>query len=225
MGSREKRERREARTRYSSAMARVAITRAKAPRMTSRTQMNRATVKVAGGVIAAAAARNVVCRAASTDVLDKVRGIISEQLGADLDKVSPQEYLELAEKHMQLHFPNAKLLPGVEKLILHLKANNIPIAISTGSSNESFDLKTKNLKTFFDMFDPVVKCGSDPEVKNGKPAPDAFEVARLRFSPQPKASSCLAFEDAPNGVESALKAGMQVIMIPDPSTPLANVKQ
>merc|ERR1711990_72473 len=86
-GSREKRERREARTRYSSAMARVAITRAKAPRMTSRTQMNRATVKVAGGVIAAAAARNVVCRAASTDVLDKVRGIISEQLGADLDKV------------------------------------------------------------------------------------------------------------------------------------------
>ena len=103
-----------------------------------------------------------------------------------IDKVSAQEYLALAEKHMQLHFPNAKLLPGVEKLILHLKANNIPIAISTGSSNDSFDLKTKNLKTFFNMFDPVVKCGSDPEVKNGKPAPDAFEVARLRFSPQPK---------------------------------------
>lgn len=142
-----------------------------------------------------------------------------------IEKVSPEEYLELAEKHMQLHFPNAKLLPGVEKLILHLKANNIPIAISTGSSNDSFDLKTKNLKNFFNMFDHVVKCGSDPEVKNGKPAPDAFEVARLRFSPQPKASSCLAFEDAPNGVESALKAGMQVIMIPDPSTPLSNIQQ
>ena len=92
----------------------------------------------------------------------------------------------------------------------------MPIGISTGSSNEAFDQKATNLGDFFDKFEFILKCGSDPSVKAGKPAPDAYEVARGRFSGgEVPAAKCLAFEDAPNGVESARAAGMQCVMVPD----------
>ena len=100
-------------------------------------------------------------------------------------QTDPQSYIDEVSKEYPKLFPNAKLLPGVEKLIDHLIAHNIPIGISTGSSNEAFDIKSTNLKPFFAKFGFILKCGSDPEVKNGKPAPDAFEVARTRFTPMP----------------------------------------
>ena len=102
------------------------------------------------------------------------------------DILTPEKYNEEVKKEYEIVFPTARLLPGVEKLINHLKNKNIPIGISTGSSNEAFDMKTKNLSDFFSQFDFIVKCGSDPDVKLGKPAADAFEVARTRFSPAPE---------------------------------------
>ena len=105
------------------------------------------------------------------------------------DKVTPEAYIaEVSQEYPKL-FPGAIVLPGVEKLIAHLKKHNIPIGISTGSSNEAFDLKSTNHKSFFDQFDFILKCGSDPEVKNGKPAADAFDVARHRFHPVPKGAN------------------------------------
>ena len=70
-------------------------------------------------------------------------------------------------------------------------------------------MKTKNHKDLFSNFDFILTCGSDPEVKIGKPAPDAFLVAKSRFKKVPDAKKCLVFEDAPNGVEAATAAGMQ----------------
>ena len=83
----------------------------------------------------------------------------------------------------------------------HLHAHQIPIAISTGSTTQSMTLKRAGHEELFDMFQFIVCCSSDPEVKNGKPHPDAFDVARKRFEPVPEASSCLAFEDSLNGVK------------------------
>ena len=103
-----------------------------------------------------------------------------------IDQLSSEEYQKEVDQIYAQVFPSAKLLPGVEKLVDHLKSHRIPFGISTGSSREAFELKSKNLKPFFEKFDFILLCGSDPEVKHGKPAPDAFEIARLRFKNPPE---------------------------------------
>ena len=60
----------------------------------------------------------------------------------------------------------------------------------------------------------VFVCGDDKDVERGKPAPDIYLCAARRLGVSP--ASCVAFEDAPSGIESAVAAGMRaVIAIPD----------
>jgi pseudouridine 5'-phosphatase len=47
-------------------------------------------------------------------------------------------------------------------------------------------IKTKNHRAVFDLFHHIV-CGStDPEVKEGKPAPYIFLIAAQRYDDTPK---------------------------------------
>lgn len=89
------------------------------------------------------------------------------------------------------------------------------MAVATSSMKDSFDLKTEIHQDLFSLFGHIVTGGTDPEVKQGKPAPDIFLVAASRFPQKPPAQDCLVFEDAPNGVQAAVSAGMQVVMVPD----------
>ncbi|XP_011630598.1 pseudouridine-5'-phosphatase-like [Pogonomyrmex barbatus] len=116
-------------------------------------------------------------------------------------------------------FPGCNLMPGAEKLLQHLKKNNVPIALATSSSQDSSELKTQKWKHIFDLFNHKVYGGSDPEVTKGKPSPDIFLIAAKRFPDNPNPSKCLIFEDSPNGVQAAINAKMQVVMVPDPQLP------
>lgn len=110
---------------------------------------------------------------------------------------------------------NCDLLPGAERLIRHLHEKNIPIAIATSSGKDSVVVKTKNHQNLFSLFHHMVMASSDPEVKEGKPAPDIFLVAAKRFAIEIDPKDCLVIEDAPNGVKAARAAGMQCVMVPD----------
>ncbi|RKP06564.1 HAD-like domain-containing protein [Thamnocephalis sphaerospora] len=128
--------------------------------------------------------------------------------------LSVEDYLT-ERNQMQLdRFPDCEPLPGVVRLIQHLKRCGVPIAVATGSYRAAYELKTQRHQALFSLFDVVV-LSDDPAIKQGKPAPDLFEEARKRLG-APDPAHCLVFEDAINGVQAAHNAGMPVIWIPDP---------
>ncbi|KAK9504597.1 hypothetical protein O3M35_010899 [Rhynocoris fuscipes] len=143
--------------------------------------------------------------------------IIVEKLQLPL---TAEEFNKTAKIEQSKVLGDVNLKPGAERLIRHLSNNKIPIAIATSSGKQSYDIKVKKHQDIISHFHHVVNGSSDPEVKNGKPAPDIFLIAAQRFKENtPKPEDCLVFEDAPNGVKGAKDAGMQVVMVPEDYIP------
>ncbi|XP_010536908.1 PREDICTED: (DL)-glycerol-3-phosphatase 2 [Tarenaya hassleriana] len=132
------------------------------------------------------------------------------------DSLSAEDFLVERESMLKNLFPTSELMPGASQLIKHLHAKGIPIAVATGTHKRHFELKTQRHRELFSLMHHIV-LGDDPEVKQGKPAPDGFLAAARRFEGGPVDSrKVLVFEDAPSGVLAAKNAGMNVVMVPDP---------
>ena len=127
-------------------------------------------------------------------------------------QLSAEDFVKEREEKLHALFPSCELMPGAQRLVEGLQRRGVPIAVATSSHRRHFELKTQRHGDFFALFDHVI---TGDAVENGKPAPDIFQVAAARWSPEPRASACLVFEDAPIGVEAALAAGMRVVMVPD----------
>ena len=92
-------------------------------------------------------------------------------------------------------WPTVPFLPGIEKLVLHLKKNNIPMAAATGSRRRNYLRKTsgpqvRSVFQYFDIEKNVITGDPIPEDPGrvatgqrgirkgrGKPHPDIFLVA------------------------------------------------
>ncbi|MEY4242902.1 MAG: hypothetical protein RLZZ245_487 [Verrucomicrobiota bacterium] len=86
----------------------------------------------------------------------------------------------------------------------------MPLAIATGGSRMVIE-KTLKMVGISDWFDEVVTA---EDVAEGKPAPDIFLRAAKLLGVDP--ARCLVLEDAPAGILSAQRAGMQVVAVPCP---------
>ena len=130
--------------------------------------------------------------------------------------ISPETFLELRTPLMNERFPRASAMAGAERLVRHLSAKGVPIAVGTSSSRHYFDLKISRHREWFALFDAIVTA-NDPQVGAAKPAPDIFLVAAERLGIAPV--DCLVFEDSPFGVTAAKAAGMFAVAVPDPAMP------
>ncbi|KAM8715976.1 hypothetical protein ACLKA7_002937 [Drosophila subpalustris] len=137
--------------------------------------------------------------------------------------VERKELLVQFEAESSRLLTNVPLLPGVDDLLRHLYDQHVPMAIATSSHRDSFRIKARPHCELMSVFHHIV-CGTDRELKKGKPAPDIFLLAASRFQPQPPPHCCLVFEDSPAGLQAGLAAGMQVVMIPDPLLPVEATK-
>ncbi|KAJ3316591.1 glutathione synthase [Boothiomyces sp. JEL0866] len=135
--------------------------------------------------------------------------------------LSPEEYLVERKKGHEKLFPFCKPLPGVLKLVKHLKKHNVPIIVATSSHKDAFLIKSQNNSDLFDLFEGKIVVGDDPRVHKGKPSPDIFLVAADELGARDH-SSCLVFEDSEPGVLAGLNAGMQVVWVPDERFEITN---
>lgn len=103
--------------------------------------------------------------------------------------------------------------PGLNELITACRQKNVKAVIVTATN---LNTAVKRLQTagVYEMFDKVI---SAHEAKRGKPHPEPYLLALDRLGLQ--AGDCMAVEDSPNGVKSAVAAGIRTIMVPDLTEP------
>ncbi|PCH36090.1 HAD-like protein [Wolfiporia cocos MD-104 SS10] len=144
-------------------------------------------------------------------------------------------YIEQRRIGQDALWPTVQPLPGAVRLVRHLRAHNIPIAVATGSQRRNYVQKSAHLMdALFGLFDGRVVCADDGLVRpgRGKPHPDVFLVTAEKMlgravglgeqeeasvSEQERAErrKGLVFEDAIPGVQAGKRAGMNVVWVPD----------
>ena len=124
---------------------------------------------------------------------------------------------ELMKEHIEKYGIEKK--PGVEEALDFLKQKGMKTAVATATDPE----RTKDYLTqigIYERFDGII-CAS--MVKNGKPEPDIYLYACEQLGESP--AECLAVEDSPNGIRSAFRAGLGVVMVPDLTGPDMETKK
>lgn len=102
--------------------------------------------------------------------------------------------------------PQASILPGMQKLLLNLKAKGIKVYVVTGSKQPSL---VDKLDTDFGVQREHIVSGKD--VKQGKPHPEPYLIALNKSGLQRE--ECIVIENAPLGVQSAKAAGLNTIAV------------
>ena len=132
------------------------------------------------------------------------RKVLGEEFPVDemFKKIREMTELRLAEGGMPVK-------PGVYLMLEYLKTNRYQVGLASSSSRRSImhHIEAANMTEYFS----VIVAGD--EVEKGKPEPEIY--LKVLEEMNLKGKTVIAFEDSPNGLKSATRAGINAIMIPD----------
>ena len=118
---------------------------------------------------------------------------------------------ELMSAYIEAHGIEKK--PGVDEILDFLHEKGIKVAVATATDPK----RAKEYLSQIGIYDKFDKVCCATMVKNGKPEPDVYLYACEQIGEKPE--DCVAVEDSPNGIRSAYRAGLKVIMVPDLTGP------
>ena len=139
---------------------------------------------------------------------EDVYALMQKKYGPDVDC----EYFWKRTSDWSMDYMNENGVPekeGARELLDFLKSEKIPAALAT-SSEKSFAGKLLVRTGLIDFFDSVIYGN---EVVKAKPDPEIYVSSCRKMSIAPE--KCVALEDSPNGVRSAVAGGLKCVMIPD----------
>ncbi len=127
------------------------------------------------------------------------------------DRFTNEEVVRLSnqkeKRYQALYKPKLGGLPGLIPFLEKSNAAGIKMGIGSAAilDNIQFVVDGLNIRSFFDSI-----VGAE-HVQESKPHPETFlkVAADLQINP----ADCIVFEDAPKGVEAALNAGMNCIVL------------
>jgi HAD superfamily hydrolase (TIGR01509 family) len=127
----------------------------------------------------------------------------------------PGSLEEILEAHTQARLQ--EIDNGIEPIddAVHLAkalaARGERLAIASSSASPIIDALLSALSLSADF--PLRVSGNDPQVRQGKPAPDIYLLTAHRLGVSPDA--CVAIEDSRNGMLAASRAGMTCVVVPN----------
>lgn len=146
--------------------------------------------------------------------LERVADYMIERSGAALPSPAVGVML-LDEMEQRLRDSPLAWRPGARALLVSCREAGVPTALVSASWNRLIDAVSDKIAADIGRqpFDVVV-AGDD--VANSKPHPDPYLAAAAALGVDPAA--CLALEDSPTGVRSAVTAGCRVVAVPHIAT-------
>ncbi len=115
--------------------------------------------------------------------------------------------VEKEKRYQDAYRPHLTLINGLEDFLEKAREKRIPMAIGSAAIpfNIDFILDELDIRKYFS----AIVSADDVEIS--KPNPETFLKAAALLESDP--SACLVFEDAPKGVEAAIRAGIPCVVL------------
>jgi beta-phosphoglucomutase len=139
----------------------------------------------------------------------KNQELLKRVFGGDRFTEDELNFLSISKerKYQQIYGPHLGLIDGLFDFLDESYSSGIKMAIGTAAIPINIDFVLGTLKLGH-YFQAIV---SADDVARSKPHPETYLRAAALLNVDP--SSCIVFEDSPKGVEAALNAGMQAIVL------------